>query len=191
MAGYKSLEEKELLELLRQDSLGAFREIYDRYWKILYKEAYKRLKDSESAEEVVQDIFTALWNRRNAISLTHGLEGYLYTSVGYRVIDRYRRNSLHLRFREAMQVLQTEADHSMEQALMAKDLQLHINQIIEQLPERCRSVYELSRMHHKSNREIAMELGISEKTVENQLTKALKRLRLSLNHYLSLLLIFF
>ncbi|MCJ8212003.1 RNA polymerase sigma-70 factor [Mucilaginibacter sp. RS28] len=191
MADYKRLEETELMELLRQDSMGAFREIYLRYWKSLYKEAYKRLKDSESAEEVVQDIFTALWNRRQVISLSHGLEGYLYTSVGYRVIDRYRRNALQQRFREAMQVTQNEADYSTEQTILVKDLQLHIDQVIEKLPERCRSVYELSRVHHKTNKEIAKELAISEKTVENQLTKALKKLRLSLNHYISIILIFF
>lgn len=191
MANYNSLDDIELMELLRQDSLGAFREIYVRYWKGLYKEAYKRLKQTETAEEIVQDIFTALWNRRHAINLYHGLEGYLYTSVGYRVIDQYRRNEIRLRHREAMQVQYNDADHTTEQAIWVKDLQLHIDQVIEQLPERCRSVYELSRVAYKSNKQIAEELGISEKTVENQLTKALKKLRLSLNQYLTLALLFF
>ncbi|MDF2432645.1 MAG: hypothetical protein JWP44_2276 [Mucilaginibacter sp.] len=74
---------------------------------------------------------------------------------------------------------------------MLKDLTSTIKTEVNQLPDKCRSVYELSRNEHKTNKEIANYLGISEKTVENHLTKALKRLRLGLSHYLMIVLVFF
>jgi RNA polymerase sigma-70 factor (family 1) len=189
MTNFTKFDEEELINLMQQDSLGAFKEIYARYWKILYAEAYKRLKNKDAAEEIVQELFTALWHKRYALSITQTLGGYLYASVGYRVIDYYRKELTRLKYKESLQLVYSEADHSTEDAIMLNDLKLSINSIVNQLPDKCRSVYELSRVDHKTNKEIAQHLGISEKTVENHLTKALKRLRLSLNNYLLLLII--
>ena len=189
MTNFTKFDEEELINLMQQDSLGAFKEIYTRYWKALYAEAYKRLKNKDAAEEIVQELFTALWHKRYALSITQTLGGYLYASVGYRVIDYYRKEVTRLKYKESLQLVYSEADHSTEDAIMLNDLKLSINSIVNQLPDKCRSVYELSRVDHKTNKEIAQHLGISEKTVENHLTKALKRLRLSLNNYFVLVII--
>ncbi|WP_454803231.1 RNA polymerase sigma-70 factor [Mucilaginibacter phyllosphaerae] len=188
MTNYKKLSETELTELLQQDSLGAFREIYVRYWKALYGEAYKRLKDKDQCEEIVQELFAGLWNKRMALQIDGTLGGYLYKSVGYRVIDQYRREMVRAKHRELFKAVYSEADHSTENAIMLKDLEHSINLAVGQLPDKCRSVYELSRVEHKTNKEIAEYLGISEKTVENHLTRALKKLRVSLGNYYGLLL---
>ena len=189
MTNFTKFDEEELINLMQQDSLGAFKEIYTRYWKALYAEAYKRLKNKDAAEEIVQELFTALWHKRYALSITQTLGGYLYASVGYRVIDYYRKEVTRLKYKESLQLVYSEADNSTEDAIMLNDLKLSINSIVNQLPDKCRSVYELSRVDHKTNKEIAQHLGISEKTVENHLTKALKRLHLSLNNYFVLLII--
>lgn len=188
MTNYKKLSETELTELLQQDSLGAFREIYVRYWKALYGEAYKRLKDKDQCEEIVQELFAGLWNKRMALQIDGTLGGYLYKSVGYRVIDQYRREMVRAKHRALFKAVYSEADHSTENAIMLKDLEQSINLAVGQLPDKCRSVYELSRVEHKTNKEIAEYLGISEKTVENHLTRALKKLRVSLGNYYILLL---
>jgi len=188
MTNYKKLSETELTELLQQDSLGAFREIYVRYWKALYGEAYKRLKDKDQCEEIVQELFAGLWNKRMALQIDGTLGGYLYKSVGNRVIDQYRREMVRAKHRELFKAVYSEADHSTENAIMLKDLEQSINLAVGQLPDKCRSVYELSRVEHKTNKEIAEYLGISEKTVENHLTRALKKLRVSLGNYYVLLL---
>jgi RNA polymerase sigma-70 factor (family 1) len=190
MTNYKQLSEEDLMDLLRQDSLGAFREIYTRNWKALYAEAYKRLKDKDQAEEIVQDLFAAFWNKRSTLQVNETLAGYLYTSVGYRVIDYYRREQIRQKHRQALEITFTEADHSTENNIMVKDLEYSINMAVGQLPDKCRSVYELSRVSHKTNKEIAEHLGISEKTVENHITRALRKLRVSLGSYLTLLAIF-
>jgi RNA polymerase sigma-70 factor (ECF subfamily) len=189
MTNFTKFDEEQLISLMQQDSLGAFKEIYQRYWKALYAEAYKRLKDKEASEEIVQELFTAFWHKRHALNIHQTIGGYLYKSVGYRVIDHFRKELTRQTHQESFKLGYTEADHSTEQAIMLKDLQLNITHVVNQLPDKCRSVYELSRVSHKTNKEIATELGISEKTVENHLTKALNKLRLSLNNYLLLLIV--
>ncbi|WP_448702444.1 RNA polymerase sigma-70 factor [Mucilaginibacter sp. AW1-3] len=189
MTDYAKLSEVELVELLREDELNAFKEIYKRYWKKLYGSAYKRLKNKELSEEIVQELFTTLWFKRQSIHINHGVSAYLYSSVMHHVIDHFRKESVREKYREAFKVIHNDLDNSTEEAILLKDLTDTIELEINLLPDKCRSVYTLSRKEHKSNKEIALYLGISEKTVENHLTKALKRLQLGLGHYLTLALL--
>jgi RNA polymerase sigma-70 factor (family 1) len=189
MIDYANLPEEELVVLLREDELNAFKEIYKRYWKKLYAAAYKRLKNKELSEEIVQELFTNLWFKRQSFHFNHGVASYLYASVMHYVIDHYRKESVRERYRENFKVVHNETDNSTEESILLKDLTDTIESEISLLPEKCRSVYTLSRKENKTNKEIAQYLGISEKTVENHLTKALKRLQLGLSHYLSLALL--
>ncbi|PTR00025.1 RNA polymerase sigma-70 factor (ECF subfamily) [Mucilaginibacter yixingensis] len=188
MTDYTTLSENILVDLLRDDKLGAFKELYKRHWKKLYNAAWKRLRNKELCEEIVQELFTNLWVKRHSLPLINGVSSYLYSSVIHLVIDHYRKELVREKYREAfIAVHGHETDNSTEETILLKDLTDTIEQEISQLPDKCRSVYELSRKQHKTNKEIALYLGISEKTVENHLTKALKRLQLGLSHYLGFL----
>ena len=184
MNDFTKLPDDQLIVLLKQDKLSAFKEIYGRYWKKMYGEAYKRLKNKELSEEIVQEIFTNLWVKRQSLQITSTVGGYLHLAVANQVIDQYRKELTREKYREAFKIVHSEVDNSTEDAIMLRDLAYTIETEVNQLPDKCRSVYELSRNEHKSNKEIALHLGISEKTVENHLTKALKKLRLGLSHYL-------
>ncbi|HWZ14654.1 MAG TPA: RNA polymerase sigma-70 factor [Mucilaginibacter sp.] len=188
MSDLSKLSDEELVSLLKQEKLVAFREIYKRYWKNLYGAAYKRLKSKELAEEIVQELFTNLWVKRQTIQIKTALAGYLFTAVSHYIIDHYRKELVKTRYTEALKIAYKETDHSTEETILLHDLTNTIESEINQLPDRCRSVYELSRKEYKSNKEIALHLGISEKTVENHLTKALKKLRIGLAHYMMLAL---
>jgi RNA polymerase sigma-70 factor (family 1) len=187
MIDYAKLSEEELVVLLREDELNAFKELYKRYWKKLYGAAYKRLKSKELSEEIVQELFTNLWFKRQSIHINHGVASYLYSSVMHYVIDHYRKESVREKYRESFHIIHNDTDNSTEDAILLKELTETIESEISHLPEKCRSVYTLSRIENKTNKEIALHLGISEKTVENHLTKALKRLQLGLSHYLGVL----
>ncbi|MDN5286470.1 MAG: polymerase sigma-70 factor [Mucilaginibacter sp.] len=187
MTDFTELSEEELVRLLRQDKLNAFRELYSRYWKKLFDEAYKRLKNKELAEEVVQELFTNLWTKRQSLQINTTISAYLFSSVAHHVIDIYRKEQVRARYSHDFKIVHTEADNSTEDGIMLKDLTYTIEEEISHLPDKCRSVYELSRKEHKTNKEIASYLGISEKTVEQHLTKALKKIRLTLSHYLVVL----
>jgi RNA polymerase sigma-70 factor (family 1) len=189
MTDFTELSEDELMRLLRQDKLSAFRELYSRYWKKLFDEAYKRLRSKEQAEEVVQELFTNLWTKRQSIQISTTISAYLFSSVAHHVIDIYRKEMVRARYSQAFKIVNTEADTSTEDGIMLKDLTYTIEEEISQLPDKCRSVYELSRKEHKTNKEIASCLGISEKTVEQHLTKALKKIRFTLSHYMLILAI--
>lgn len=188
MIDLSQLSDPELLASLKEDKIGAFRAIYNRYWGKLYGDAYKRIKSKEAAEEIVQEVFTNFWTKRQALQPQTNIAAYLHLAVYNSIIDQYRKKLVKEKYKEVFKIEHSEADNSTEDSILMKELTYTIETEVSHLPDKCRSVYELSRNEHKTNREIAAYLGISEKTVENHLTKALRRLRLSLTHYLVLVL---
>nr|WP_121272381.1 RNA polymerase sigma-70 factor [Pedobacter schmidteae] len=187
MQNLTQLQDEVLLKLLKQEHMAAFEEIYNRYWDKLYTAAYKRVQLKEVSEELVQDLFTSLWVNRNKVDIRTSLASYLFTSIKYLVLNYMQKEMVRSNYRESLSG--NRIDNSTEETVLLNDLALNINAAVEQLPDKCKSVFELSRKEYKSNKEIAAELGISEKTVENQLTKALKRLRLGLNSLLWTLMV--
>jgi len=185
---YANLTDPELIALLQQDELPAFVEIYNRYWSRLFSTAYNRLRDEEACKEIVQDIFTVFWSKRHELVFKVGLSNYLFRSVKLQVIDHLRKESVRKSYR--MRYRDEAYDDSNQQWIMLRDLQQSLDALVEGLPDKCKSVYRLSRIEHRSNREIAKILNISEKTVEGHLTKAMNLLRIKLSHFLLLLLTF-
>lgn len=174
------LSDETLLELLKNEDRMAFNMLYNRYWKKLYNITNKRIKDREAAEEIVQDLFTSLWLNRKKINIHTSFENYLYGSIRYLIIACYQKQANKLKFEENFSKVNTITDNTTEDAILTNDLIQSLNRKVYMLPDKCRSVFELSRKDHKTNKEIAMVMGISEKTVENHMTKALKILRVSL-----------
>jgi RNA polymerase sigma-70 factor (ECF subfamily) len=163
---------------------SAFTEVYNRYWdKLLFVAAIK-LRDIAMAEEIVQDVFLDLWKRRKQISITGSLEAYLSVAVKYRIINA------HAKIKREQDFLASRADATLhiEPWLDEKELQKNYQLLVSQLPEKCRITYRLSREEGLSLKEIAGKMAVSQKTVEANLTRSLKLLRLGLKKILSLLL---
>ena len=163
---------------------SAFTEVYNRYWdKLLFVAAIK-LRDLAMAEEIVQDVFLDLWKRRKQISITGSLEAYLSVAVKYRIINA------HAKMKREQDFLAGRADTTLhiEPWLDEKELQKNYQMLVSQLPEKCRITYRLSREEGLSLKEIAGKMAVSQKTVEANLTRSLKLLRLGLKKILSLLL---
>ncbi|MNK00860.1 ECF RNA polymerase sigma factor SigW [compost metagenome] len=179
MNNLENQSDQALLELLKEENRQAFNVLYNRYWKKLYNTANKRIKDPEAAEEIVQDLFTSLWLNRHKINIHTSFESYLHSAVRYLIIACFQKQMNKLRFEEGFSKVNTIADTTTEDSIVTNDLLGLLNRKVYTLPEKCRSVFELSRKDHKTNKEIAATLGISEKTVENHMTRALKILRLS------------
>lgn len=182
MSELKILSDEVLVQLLKEGRTDAFEELYNRYWNKLYAAAYKRIRSREISEEVVQDFFTSLWLNRNTTEIKTSFAAYVYTAVRYLVLAYIQKEIVRNTYR--LGLLTDKPDNSTEETVITNDLLLNINKEVELLPVKCKSVFELSRKEHKTNKEIASELGISEKTVENHLTKALRRLRVGLNSFL-------
>ncbi len=174
----KILTDHELVELMRDGEDAVFTEIYNRYWKRIFTVAISKTGGNiEEAEEIVQDIFLSLWSRRHQLELTSSLEHYLAASVKYRIIKSLAKKDLHRRYTAHNQVTTSLSDNSTQDWLDFEDLQTRLEALVAGLPEKCQLVYRMSREDGYSQREIAGELSISEKTVEAHLGKALKLLR--------------
>lgn len=179
MIAHKHYTDSQLLSLLRKGDGQAFTAIYDRYWKLLYYIAMKRLQVENEAEEVVQEVFTDIWARREQLQITRSLKHYLAAATQYQVMNlmarQYRRQVLGMR--EA-----NPENNAADRSLLFHELELQIQELVQRLPEKCRLIYHLSREEGLNNKEIAYHLEIAEKTVENQLTKALSRIRDGLDY---------
>ena len=177
MVEYKSLNDHELTELLRNGDHLAFNEIYKRYWRSSINAAFQRLKSKEDAEEVVQDVFVNLYIRRSQIQPKSSLEAYLNIAIKYRIIDAFRSQKLKESHLESVithqQILPLQPDQEFEY----KELREKIRKAADQLPDKCREVFLMSRFEQLSNQEISERTGIAVSTVKKHMHKALNILR--------------
>jgi RNA polymerase sigma-70 factor (ECF subfamily) len=182
MSKYLSYSDEILADLLHRGDMHAFEAIYRRYWRKIFVAAFQRTGSREVGEEIVQDIFTALWNNREHVRI-ESLQVYLHTAARYRVIDHIHREMN----RKAMMLERDQAhiDNTTEESVLLSDLTSALQKEIDRLPARCQLVFKLSRERNLSIKQVARQLGISEKTVENQLSKAMKLLRMNLRHFSS------
>lgn len=186
MATYGKFTEEELTALLKEGDHAAFTEIYHRYWKKLFYIAGKKLGNLEEAEEVVQNIFMSLWNRRAVIIITTTLGAYLTTSVKYWIIKILDKQYHQQKYTQS--IASNVLDDSTQQWLEFLDLKEILDRYISELPEKCQLVFSMSRNLNMSQKQIAEELNISEKTVEAHMGKAIKTLRTRFNQFFLTLL---
>lgn len=179
-----------LLELLRKGSVDAFEEIFKKYWHSLYLRARTKTMSHDEAEEIVQSIFSVLWEKRATILITH-LPYYLQTAVRNRVIDRIREKSTQQKYWERYAKYIPQQLAATEEAFTFTELNGAVEAAIDHLPERSRKVFKLSRLEGRSNAEIAQLLQVSEKAIEYHITKSMRTLRVALKDFMAILVIFF
>ncbi|WP_308990421.1 RNA polymerase sigma-70 factor [Mariniflexile litorale] len=172
--------DKELIELLHQGKDEALSLIYKKYWQMMYLAAYNLVQDKEVCEDIVQDIFVDLWNKRTHLIISISLKSYLYTSTVYKVYDFFRKNKKLIKIELLDNFSETFHALTPETKLLYEELIEHVDSIIEHLPLKCKAVFKLSREQELSNKEIADKLHISQRTVEGHITKALSILRYSM-----------
>lgn len=178
-----------LVGALQRGDEQAFAEIYTRYGFSLIEQAFRKVNSREAAEEIVQDIFAALWHRR-ATATIEKLPEYLGTAVKYRVINLIKSKLTHEGYLAYCRGLAREADHRTEHDLAAADLAGALGRGLAHLSDRTRDVFQLSRLEHQTVPQIAVRLKLSPKAVEYHLTRALKYLRVSLKEFLGVAICF-
>lgn len=184
---YKFLQDDELLLKLSHDDKNAFDEIYRRYWSEMFNSAYNIFRERESCMDIVQELFIWLWEHRHQLNVA-SLKPYLMVAIKFKVANYIRSGKVRASFFDKLKQIE-EPYELIEDSVEVKELMAVIDVFTNQLPERCREVFLLSRQEHLSNKEIAERLGISVKTVENQMTIAIKKLRTSLGKISSLFLL--
>jgi RNA polymerase sigma-70 factor (family 1) len=175
----------ELIKLLRDADEAAFTEIYNRYWDKLYYLGHKILKDQESAEEIVQDVFLVLWDKRNTLNI-QSLPQYLAAMTRYAVYKQIARDK-HSKLKEDL--LRFETANAVSELNVDNKILLEIIATLSnKLPEKCRLVFQHNKLQDKSLAEVATQLNMSQKTAEGHLTKALRMIRSNLGKAVNILL---
>jgi RNA polymerase sigma-70 factor (family 1) len=167
----------------------AFEQLFRSYYQPLCNRANAILNDIDEAEETVQNIFIILWEKREQMEINFSIKSYLYRAVHNAALNRIKHNKVRVMYVKEHEQAVPSTGHTTQQAF-GNELQEQIQAAIESLPEQCRLVFKLSRFEELKYREIAGQLGISVKTVENQMGKALKILREKLRDYLVLIVLF-
>ncbi len=186
---YSFFEDEQLVSFLRRGDENAFAEIYRRYWRILYTTARQKIYNSEVIEELLQDLFTRLWERR-AESVILNLKSYLFTSLKYAIIDHVKSKMVRERYVAYALAQHPDSDQVTGEVIDLGDLMQALEQSLAGMPEKTRQIFRLNRLEYKSVKEISQMLEMPERTVEYHLTKAVRALRLLLKPFLSMYLLF-
>lgn len=170
---------------VRQHDRRAYRILFDRYGGALYKSAHRLLQDREASETVAHDIFLNLWLKRESLEI-RDFRSYIMTAARYHVYKALRARAASPETAvetDQMEGLPVFSLNGAEEKMAEQTLKDVIGQHINGLPKRCREIFLLSREHHLSNQEIAERLNISRRSVENQITVALRHLRTNMKEY--------
>lgn len=179
----------EVTEQLRTGNLKTFEMIFNQYYQPLVQYGNTFMKDIDEAEDVVQQVFVSVWEKRESTDIHTSLRALLYRAVHNACLNRIKQQKIRRDF--AQSEVQQQSEASVSDPLQEKELKQKIEDAITLLPEQCAKIFRMSRFEQLKYQEIADQLGLSVKTIENQMGKALKLMRENLKEYLPALIFFF
>ena len=179
----------QLLNTLRAGDITAFEMIFKTYYQLLCNYAYGFVHDRDEAEEIVQTTFLSVWEKRESLAIHTGVKPYLYAMVRNAALNLIKHEKIKQQHAAVEMAVAEKSVESVTRTVMASELEERILKALNKLPEQCRLVFKLSRFEELKYAEIAEQLNISVKTVENQMGKALRIMREQLKDYLPLLIV--
>lgn len=185
------MEQKFEIADLKSGNVKVYEALFRQLYKPLCQYANSILHNEDEAEDMTQKTFCKLWDQREKMEIHTSIKSYLYRMVHNLCLNKVKQWQMQSEHHEQIAYNSVSAGNNVEYAIVHKELSNRIDIAIAELPERCRQVFLLSRMQHFSYAEIAQEMKISPNTVETQMVKALKTLRIQLKDYLTIVLLFF
>jgi RNA polymerase sigma-70 factor (family 1) len=183
------LNEQQYWQHISNGDKNAYEFIFKRYYQSLCNYACSIIKDKDEAEEVVQNVFYIIWNKRLELSISTSIKSYLYRAVHNDCLNKLKHLKVKNSYSQDFKNSNLNVSENGLSTLERKELNIRIYQAIDSLPEQCGNVFKLSRFENFKYSDIAEELNISIKTVENHMGKALKLLRVKLADYLPIIFI--
>ncbi len=156
---------------------------YDKFWKELYIVAFRRLRSEEAVEAMLQDIFLSLLTGDVDLQNESSVRAFLHLRLKSRIINFYRKQLIHFTFEQDAALKSELADRDSETRLMTRELEVVVMDEITRMPEKMKEIFLLSRNELKTTEEIAVQLNLSNQTVRNQISTAIKRVRVAVNNY--------
>ena len=172
----KQNNDKNLVQELKNGNINAFNELFYAYSSKLYHFAYGYIKSKEEAEGIVQDVFVKVWKKREELKEDYLFKSYLFTIAYNQIKKHFRTMAIQNKYHDFLEATSPETFHIHEDVNYSS-LKKQVDNLVNQMPEKRRSVFIKSRFEEKNVREISAEMGISQSTVENHLNQALKFLK--------------
>jgi RNA polymerase sigma-70 factor (ECF subfamily) len=166
-----------------KESMDSFEQLFRRYYAPLVVYASRYVSGTEIAREIVQDFFVKLYEKRNSLSIDISVKSYLYRSVYNCCINYLNQRNIQDKHLKNIELERSDEDN-LENEINSVELQYKISEVIEELPAKCKRIFKMNRFEGMKNDEIASSLNLSKRTVETQISKALKILRRKLSDYL-------
>lgn len=175
-------EERQRITAIRNGSLKDFEKLFKEFYVPLFEYSKSIIKDDAEAEEIIQDLFYNFWKNRESLDIVTSLKSYLFRSVYNNSLQFLKHRQVKLKYEKYMMDKPQRSIEPLDK-LKEKELQGLIKKTLEELPDRCQQIFKMNRFEGLKYKEIADELSISIKTVEANITKALKHFRSSLGEY--------
>ncbi len=188
MSNYTSHTDDRLLSAIQVDDEKAFSELFERYWRKAHRMANTKVHSKEIAEEIVQDLFITLWDKRSSLHI-HNFSSYLYTTIKNKSLNYIEACIVREKYWNYYRAFVPKFEESTEKAVAYDELVEAIESEVNLLPEKSRKVFRLNRLEGHSIPEIAITLNLSEKAIEYHITRSLKQLRLHLKDFILSLII--
>jgi RNA polymerase sigma-70 factor, ECF subfamily len=174
-----------LINRLRKGEEIAYEMLFKEYYKVLTIFANKYLRDIEASKELVQELFVHLYERRESLDINSSLKSYLFRSVHNRCLNIINAQKIHNKYAEHINYTRQIAQNTLDDEVNSSELENALYKAIGDLPPKCQTIFKLNRFEGLSNAEIAEKLTLSKRTVETQISKALKILRLKLEPFMA------
>lgn len=172
--------DSQLLDLIKLGDQQAFTALVNRYWEDMYTHIHARIRHEDDTKDILQEIFISVWKKRDTIVVDDNgrLGSYLFTAARYSIIDHFSRPGTPVYNEELFaETYAQQTTVSALELLETKEMEAQVNEVLDRMPERLQLPYRLSRYQQLSNREIATQLSLSEQTVKNNISIALRYLR--------------
>ncbi len=169
---------------IKAGNIKAFEHVFRKYYSMLCNYAFKYLRDMDTCEEVVQDLFFTVWDKRDEIKIQTSVKSYLYRSVYNNSINYLKHKNIENKYGKFMRESASETGPDITDEIYAEELNVIIESTLNQLPERSREIFSMNRFEGLKYHEIAEKLSLSVKTIEANMSKALKLFRKNLREYM-------
>jgi RNA polymerase sigma-70 factor (family 1) len=173
--------EPEMITSLKRGSVASFESLFENYSQKLYRFSFSYLKSETEAEDIVQEVFLKIWQNRNTLKTETSFQSYLFTIAFHAIQKSFNKKAQQQKFQLNLFELLIADNSTIEEQNNFEALLARLNELIDHLPPRRKEIFLQRKKEGKSIHTIAMEMGISEKTVENQITEAMHALRKSFN----------
>jgi len=187
----KDITDQNLALLIKGEGKDAFRELFDRYAPRIHKFAFSYLKNRSDAEEIVQNVFLKIWEKRNSIKTSENIKAFIFTITANKIYDFIRRRNIENTFLSYTMLNQGDNENNSWNSIVYNEVQQTIFNLANKLPSQQRRVFNLSKMEGLTNDEIAIKMGISKRTVENDLYRAVLFLKQNFKNESFIALLFF